>query len=68
MVIPEGHFHWSTRSLYKWSAESGECRARDMFHLDLGAAIAMAAIESSIPNRSITTIIILATLLRRGMV
>jgi hypothetical protein len=40
----------------------------DLFHLDLGVAIAMAAIKSSIPHRSIITIIILATLIGRRMV
>jgi hypothetical protein len=40
----------------------------DIFHLDLRAAIAMAAIKSSIPYQSITNIIILATLIGRGMV
>jgi hypothetical protein len=39
-----------------------------MFHLDLRAAVTVAAVEFSIPYLSITTVIILATLVRRGKV
>jgi hypothetical protein len=38
------------------------------FHLDLRAAVAVAAVEFSIPYLSITTVTILATLTQRGKV
>jgi hypothetical protein len=39
-----------------------------MFHLDLRAAVAVAAFEFSIPYLYITNVIVLATLIGRGNV
>jgi hypothetical protein len=39
-----------------------------MFHLDLWAAVAVAAVELSIPYLYITYVIVLATLIGRGNV
>jgi hypothetical protein len=40
----------------------------ELFHLDLRAAIAVAAVEFFLPYLSITTVIILANLVGRRMV
>jgi hypothetical protein len=51
------------------SAESGGCATMGMFHLDLRAAVAVAAVEFSIPYLYITNAVIVpATLMGRGNV
>jgi hypothetical protein len=37
-----------------------------MFHLDLGAAVTVAAVKFSIPYLYVTNVIVLATLIGRG--
>jgi hypothetical protein len=68
VLMPKGHFHESTRCLYNWSAESGECATMGRFHLDLRAAVTVAAVEFSIPYLYVTNVIVLATLIGKGNV